>query len=136
MNVWFLTSFPSVVHHGKFFTTPPTPYFCQSFLFDARLYYVSDISFMPESAWETLGKFCSLTPKSPTAEEGTNSLSLAKSSDKKPRIQALIIDCLRIESHMSHFGFPQAIEVARRIGAPRNYLVGSLLFHEIELSFN
>lgn len=42
---------------------------------------------------------------------------------QKPKIQALVIDCLRIDAHMSHFGLGQAVATARRMGAEKTYLV-------------
>lgn len=46
---------------------------------------------------------------------------------RKPRLAAMIIDCLRLEQHMSHFGFPQAVATARRSGAKQTYLVSHFL---------
>ena len=129
-----LTRSPTV-HHGKFFTTPPTPYFCLGFLFDSKIAYLSDVSFVPEAVWDLIAAECTLPSdddsplppdeSGPTAlTNGIDALHLdAPATKTKQRLAALIIDCLRLEQHMSHFGFPQAVSTARRSGAKKTYLV-------------
>ncbi|KWU42648.1 hypothetical protein RHOSPDRAFT_5670, partial [Rhodotorula sp. JG-1b] len=92
---------PLPVHHGKYFTEPPTPFYCLGFLFDRQLAYLSDVSYIP--------------PEIYSRDEGDKD---------KPRLKALIVDCLRVEPFASHFGVGQAVETAKRLGAERNYLVG------------
>lgn len=133
------------VHHGKFFTSPPTPYFCLGFLFDSKIAYLSDVSFVPESVWDLIAEECTLPsddtlppPIRSTPDGITNGIAglhvngvLSNGSNGegtkkvKPRLAALIIDCLRLEQHVSHFGFPQAVATARRSGAKKSYLVRS-----------
>lgn len=108
------------MHHGWFFTSPPTPYSCLGFLFNSQIAYLSDVSFIPESVWSTIASYCTL-PSSVT--NGISSLSLAE-DPPKPILQALVVDCLMARSHVSHFGLPQAVATARRSGALRTYLVG------------
>ncbi|KAL8276368.1 hypothetical protein RQP46_011213 [Phenoliferia psychrophenolica] len=107
---------PLPVHHGQFFTTPPTPYLCLGFLFNSTLCYMSDVSHVPDTVWEILERECALPGTAALSLEG---LSVDEKKEDKPRVHALVIDCLRIEGHMSHFGLGQAVEAARRIGADR-----------------
>lgn len=88
---------PLPVHHGKFFSTPPKPYYCLGFLFDRKLCYLSDVSEVPEEVWSLLEKECSL-PGSEKPQEvvegltnGVNGLTVSE----KSVIQALVVDCLR-----------------------------------------
>ncbi|GAA5909601.1 hypothetical protein JCM8208_007197 [Rhodotorula glutinis] len=92
---------PLPVHHGKFFTTPPSPYTCLGFLFNTSIAYLSDVSFVPPPVWAVLER--------------------ALAGDK---LDALIVDCLRVEPFTSHYGIGQAVQTARRLGARRNYLLG------------
>lgn len=39
----------------------------------------------------------------------------------RPRLQALVIDCTGLALSKSHFGLPQALGTARRLGAERTY---------------
>ncbi|BGP43963.1 hypothetical protein JCM10450v2_008177 [Rhodotorula kratochvilovae] len=92
---------PLPVHHGKFFTTPPSPYTCLGFLFSTSIAYLSDVSYIPPAVWTTIER---------TLGGAT--------------LDALIVDCLRIEPFTSHYGVGQAVQTARRLGARRNYLIG------------
>ncbi|GAA6057190.1 hypothetical protein JCM3770_004369 [Rhodotorula araucariae] len=92
---------PLSVHHGKFFTTPPAPYTCLGFLFDTSLAYLSDVSYIPPAIWTTIER------------------TLAGET-----LDALVVDCLRIEPFTSHYGVGQALQTARRMRARRNYLIG------------
>lgn len=91
---------PATVHHGQFFTTPPSPYTCLGFLFNTSIAYLSDVSHIPPAVWAVLDRELAGT-----------------------RLDALVVDCLRIEEFTSHFGVGQAVQTARRLGARRNYLV-------------
>ncbi|KAK4704860.1 hypothetical protein P7C70_g1345, partial [Phenoliferia sp. Uapishka_3] len=118
---------PLPVHHGKFFSKPPTPYYCLGFLFASRLVYLSDVSDIPQPVWEILERECELPAEWRPIEDGMAKVEINGVNEGrkgKPKIQGLVVDCLRIEGHMSHFGLGQAIEAARRIGAERTYLVG------------
>ena len=66
--------------------------------------YISDVSHIPEDVWSSL-----LTPSS--------------SEETRP-VPLLVLDCLRVTPHTSHFGLKQAVETVRRLGARRSYLVG------------
>ncbi|GAA5982654.1 hypothetical protein JCM11641_002325 [Rhodosporidiobolus odoratus] len=127
---------PLPVHHGKFFTTPPKPYFCLSFLFDSQILYMSDVSYIPTSVWETLGTRLRLPESTITSTSGavangnTNGRprGMGKENNKgqedKPVLQALVIDCLRLEPFTSHFGLGQAVATARQLGVDKSYLFG------------
>ncbi|GAA6044114.1 hypothetical protein JCM8097_003217 [Rhodosporidiobolus ruineniae] len=119
---------PLPVHHGKFFTTPPSPYFCLGFLLARQVCYLSDVSYIPEDVWSALGRYIALPswPPISAAENGAAEKqdAGAKEEEEKSPLKALIIDCLRLEPFTSHFGLGQAMATARRIGAEKNYLIG------------
>ncbi|GAA5875828.1 hypothetical protein JCM8547_005325 [Rhodosporidiobolus lusitaniae] len=108
---------PLPVHHGKFFTTPPSPYFCLGFLLNRQICWLSDVSHIPPAVWSTLFRYL-LLPN----EEGEGEKK--GEGEGKKRLEALVVDCLRLETFTSHFGLGQAVSAARRMGAERNYLVG------------
>lgn len=85
----------------------PIPFKCFAFIINNALIYMSDVSNIPDDAWSTI-----LHPPSPSNEK------------VDPEYQALLIDVLRPEPFVSHFGLDQAISAARRIGAKRNYGFG------------
>lgn len=116
------------MHHGKVFSTPPTPYYCLGFLFDRKIAYLSDVSLVPEEVWDLLEQECSLPdewrPKrAGQVKQVESGMPLQNGHKEKPVLQALVVDCLRIESFTSHFGLGEAVAVARRLGALRTYLV-------------
>ena len=102
------------------------------FLFDSSLLYMSDVrqvdspcssmrseltvlwlrSFIPEDTWTLLSRKLSLP--SPTGSYSSTCRSL-------PRLQALIIDVSGLRLGSSHFGLPQAIATARRLGSRKTY---------------
>ena len=49
--------------------------------------------------------------------------------DKLQGVELFIINTVRKEKHISHFSLPEALEVIKRVGAPRNYLTH--LSHQI-----
>lgn len=120
---------PLPVHHGKIFSTPGAAYYCLGFLFDRKIAYLSDVSLVPEVVWDLLEQECTLPqewrPKKEgevkKVENGVNGVT--GSNVDKPVIQALVVDCLRIETFTSHFGLGEAIGTARRMGATKTYLV-------------
>ncbi|GAA6064299.1 hypothetical protein JCM10212_002479 [Sporobolomyces blumeae] len=137
---------PLPVEHGKFFTTPPKPFLCSGFLFNRQICYLSDVSGIPDSVWATLDHHLDL-PFSRTSSSsartneiestlpvvnGTSSSSTTTTTttgadagaSSKPRLQALVVDCLRLEPFTSHFGLGQAVETAERLGARKTYLIG------------
>lgn len=48
---------------------------------------------------------------------------------KLKNLDVLIINTVRHEKHISHFSLPEALDIIRRVGAPRNYLTH--LSHQI-----
>ncbi|BGP35884.1 hypothetical protein JCM10296v2_007736 [Rhodotorula toruloides] len=122
-----LTVVPLPVHHGKFFTTPPSPYPCLGFLFDSQLAYISDVSHIPDECWEVLSQHISLRLLRKQVENGNGHgvNGMEEEGKEKPRLKALVIDCLRIEPFTSHFGIGQAVHAAQRIGAGRSYLLSA-----------
>ena len=122
-DVCGVTVTPLPVHHGIYFTKKE-PYYCLGFLFNRSIAYVSDVSFIPESTWKLLegaaapvGEARAVTEATDkNAEEvkkdakeavdgpqGTNS-SVRPQAQISTRPPALIIDCLRMYPHTSHFG--------------------------------
>lgn len=122
------------VHHGKFFTDPPTPFYCLGFLFDRQLAYLSDVSYIPPEIYRRVAHYVRLPSASSSSSSWSNGTATTNGNgngygnghdDDKPRLKALIVDCLRVEPFASHFGIGQAVEAARRLGAERTYLVRS-----------
>lgn len=143
MEILGVDVLPLPVHHGKIFSIPGAAYYCLGFLFDRKIAYLSDVSLVPEEVWDLLEAECTLPeewrPKRElevkTVENGVNGFK----KEDKPVIQALVVDCLRIETFTSHFGLGEAIGTARRMGAVKTYLVSWLLLHlqlSTELSHN
>lgn len=81
------------------------PYICHAFKIQDSVLYLSDVSHIPDESWALL--------------EGP-----ALEGEGKPRYAAVIMDCLRPMSHISHFGIREAVNAARRLGARRTYLTG------------
>ncbi|GAA94712.1 hypothetical protein E5Q_01365 [Mixia osmundae IAM 14324] len=98
-DVFGCTVTPLPVHHGSYFHRDE-PYICLGFLFDRAIAYLSDVNFIPEETWQLIR------------------------GSKESSIPICIVDCLRIVPHTSHFGLPQAVATARRMGAQRTYLFG------------
>ncbi|GAA6059941.1 hypothetical protein JCM10212_003081 [Sporobolomyces blumeae] len=104
---------PLPVHHGLYFNKDPVaPLICLGFLFDASLLYMSDVSYIPEDIWDLLSEHLDLP--SPAGGYGGSRTAL-------PRLQGLVIDTAGLRMGLSHFGLPQAIATARRLGAIRTY---------------
>lgn len=74
------------------------------FKIEDKIVYISDVSHIPEDVWSLI-----------TTRDG---------SGADERVPLLVLDCLRLTQHTSHFGLKQAIETVRRVGARRSYLVG------------
>ncbi|CEQ43162.1 SPOSA6832_05065, partial [Sporobolomyces salmonicolor] len=98
------------------------PYFCMGFLFDAKILYLSDVSYIPEEVWSRLSEELDLPFSSPSLTTGVGQLAPSVKQSNKPRLQALVVDCLRIEPFTSHFGLGQAVQTATRLGADKTYL--------------
>lgn len=126
---------PLPVHHGKIFSTPGAPYYCLGFLFDRKIAYLSDVSLVPEEVWDLLERVCTLPeewrPKKEGEVEKVENVVNGWKVEEKPVIQALVVDCLRIETFTSHFGLGEAVGTARRMGALKTYLVSKLASHPI-----
>ncbi|GAA5898286.1 MBL fold metallo-hydrolase [Sporobolomyces salmoneus] len=122
---------PLPVEHGKFFTTPPKPFLCSGFLFNRQICYLSDVSSVPSSVYRTLSHYVDL-PTSPSVtgvkenglESNGHGEEEGEGEGKKPKLQVLIVDCLRLEEFTSHYGLGKAVETIRKLGAKRNYLIG------------
>ncbi|GAA6010398.1 hypothetical protein JCM11491_006304 [Sporobolomyces phaffii] len=117
---------PLPVEHGKFFTTPPKPFLCSGFLFNRQICYLSDVSAVPPSVYDTISRYVDL-PDSPAIIGATENGTVDRVEDddeRKPKLQALIVDCLRLEEFTSHYGLGKAVETVRKLGARKNYLIG------------
>ncbi|KAF8898473.1 beta-lactamase-like protein [Infundibulicybe gibba] len=79
------------------------PYLCFGFKIANELVYLSDVSHIPNDAWPIIS---------------------FKNSQGSGKLPVLVLDCLGLEQHTSHFGIRQAVENARQIGATRTYLTG------------
>ncbi|KAG1826258.1 beta-lactamase-like protein [Suillus subaureus] len=75
------------------------PYLCFGFLIQDTIIYISDVSLIPDDTWALL------------------------ESAKKP-MPVLVLDCLRLRSHMSHMGIQEAVAAVRRLNPSRTYLTG------------
>lgn len=115
---------PLPVHHGRHFSDVPTltpnttrpstpapasageipfqPYICHAFSIGQQIVYMGDVSFIPDETWPHLLS----TPRS-----------------------VVVLDCLRPEFYVSHFGLGEAVTAARKLKPTRTYLTG--LGHEI-----
>ncbi|KAH0590287.1 hypothetical protein H2248_000449 [Termitomyces sp. 'cryptogamus'] len=78
------------------------PYLCFGFKFGHDIVYISDVSYIPEDKW-------------PIVE--------SRPSNGRA-LPVLVLDCLRLRPHTSHFGLENAVDSARRIDATRTYLIG------------
>ncbi|KAM0792027.1 hypothetical protein ACM66B_006254 [Microbotryomycetes sp. NB124-2] len=107
---------PVPVNHGVYFSDKKRALVCLGFLINQDVFYLSDVSFIPESSWLLLGKYVDL-PSAPRARSTLDPLA-----QPKPRLQGLIIDCTGLKLSKSHFGLPQAIGTSRRFGSPKTYL--------------
>lgn len=76
------------------------PYICYGFKIQDRLVYISDVSHIPDDTWSLLER----------NQNGTHPV--------------LVLDCLRLLKHTSHFGINEAVTNARRLGAKRTYCTG------------
>lgn len=101
---------------------------CSGFLFNRQICYLSDVSAVPPPVYRLLSQYVEL-PTSPSVT-GVSENGLEKNEDnQKPKLQVLIVDCLRLEEFTSHYGLGKAVETIRKLGAKKNYLVSFLTFH-------
>lgn len=92
-------------------TKEPTPFKCFAFIINNALVYMSDVSNIPEEAWQVIHH----PPAPPSSSSAVPS---------PPLYQTFIVDVLRPAPFVSHFGLDQAVLAARRLGAKKNYLIG------------
>jgi hypothetical protein len=71
--------------------------------------YISDVSWISEESWAILNR--------------------PSISDPSHRYDVAVIDCLRPQPHISHYGIKEAVDVSRRLDAKRTYLTG--FAHEV-----
>lgn len=93
--------------------------------------YLSDISYIPSKTWNTM-----IRAMEPLVSRTNGTLSKdIIGRDKLPfpataaspapgTLPCLILDCLRLEPHVSHLSFCQALSVAQKLGASETFLVG------------
>ena len=111
---------PLPVHHGAYFTDPPKPYYCNGFLFDRSIVYLGDVSYVPESIYESIAALPDL-----------DSLSLVNGHQEKKQLPILIIDALKIIPHSSHYGIGQTMSSICRLNPQRTYILGFGMFFTI-----
>ena len=85
------------------------PYLCHAFKIQDSVIYLSDVSWISEESWAVLNQ--------PSVSNPSHQYAVA------------IVDCLRPQAHISHYGIREAVNVARRIDARRTYLTG--FAHEV-----
>ncbi|KAH9968723.1 beta-lactamase-like protein [Russula dissimulans] len=78
------------------------PYFCYGFKIQDSVVYLSDVSWISEEAWGVLDQI----------------------NDPSHQYAVAVVDCLRPDPHISHYGIKEAVNVARRINGKRTYLTG------------
>ena len=126
-----VTVTPLPVYHGIYFTKKE-PYYSLGFIFNRSIAYISDVSYIPESTWELLlgeaehgiahpHRYTEKTSKKPQhvvqdvkdmLENGTSSGSNGHHShhyskshgSRQGAPPVLVVDCLRVYPHTSHFG--------------------------------
>lgn len=105
-------------------------YVCGS-RFDGKLVYLSDISYIPGKTWTTMIR--AIEPSTSASSElptndtiGPDKLPFppTAASLSKGHLACLILDCLRLEPHVSHLSFCQALSITQRLSARETYFVG------------
>ncbi|KAH8924897.1 hypothetical protein BT69DRAFT_1318591 [Atractiella rhizophila] len=84
-------------------TMRKTPYYCLGYLIDDSIAYLSDVSQIPPQVWHRLHSSYQLTGR---------------------HLDVLVIDCLRLLPHISHYGLPQALLTSGLLHPTRTYLTG------------
>jgi len=94
-----VTPAPSAPVSGRVTPEVPAtqPYLCFSFVINSSILYMSDVSFIPDSAWTEF---------------------------LRHQFQVVIVDCLKVDPLSSHFGIAEAYETAQRLKPQRTYLTG------------
>jgi hypothetical protein len=70
---------------------------CFGFIFGDFMVYMSDVSHIPEDAWKTIQ---SRSPASLSLDGSGSGHEISTQA----RYKVLIVDCLKLEPHTSHFG--------------------------------
>ncbi|CUA72366.1 Putative hydrolase C777,06c [Schizosaccharomyces pombe 972h-] [Rhizoctonia solani] len=99
-------------------TTKFKPYLCFGFIFGDFMVYMSDVSHIPDDTWETIHS------RSPSLGSPKSSGSSSDLAAQTHRYKLLVVDCLKLEPHTSHFGIQGALNTAKRVNAHRTYMVG------------
>jgi hypothetical protein len=95
----------------------PRPYICLGFIFWDFMVYISDVSYIPEDVWEAI------RPSTLVSDDWSkpNKLVTVPSSlnlnAQTRRFKVLVVDCLRLQPHTSHFG----IQVSMSYVGSTNY---------------
>lgn len=126
-----ITVTPLPVYHGVYFVKKE-PYYSLGFIFNRSIAYISDVSYIPESTWDILlGKTAASTGRphvetletaknaDQTVDDAVHTLTngpVANGYNQSNRTETtenstasgippiLVIDCLRVYPHTSHFG--------------------------------
>ncbi|KAG8763831.1 hypothetical protein FRC11_011500 [Ceratobasidium sp. 423] len=101
----------------------PNPYLCFGFIFGDFMVYMSDVSHIPDDAWKTIHS------KPPAFSNLKDSSSSSDPATQTRRFKVLVIDCLKLEPHTSHFGIQGALDTAKRVdwGIIGEYIEGRKL---------
>ncbi|CAE6432985.1 unnamed protein product [Rhizoctonia solani] len=98
-------------------TAKPKPYLCFGFIFGDFMVYMSDVSHIPDDAWKTIHSKYPVSSNLNVSSPGCDLIA-------QNRYKVLVVDCLKLEPHTSHFGLQDALDTAKRINAHRTYMVG------------
>ena len=82
------------------------------FVFGGSISYLSDVSHIPDGVYEQIDE---------AAAARSRRLGLSDT-----RLPLLVLDCLKVLNHPSHFGLAQSIDALQRIRPLRTYFVSSL----------
>ncbi|KAG9103846.1 hypothetical protein FRC06_007524, partial [Ceratobasidium sp. 370] len=103
----------------------PKPYLCYGFIAGDFMVYLSDVSYIPQDAWQTIELSVSTSGRDTKLDESMVALSMNDGElARSKRYKLLVIDCLKLEAHTSHFGLQGTVEAARRLNAKRTYMIG------------
>jgi hypothetical protein len=133
---------------------PVQPYYCLGFIFHPHIVYLSDVSFIPPAVWDKLlltdGARSALEdlkadPHRPDAAASADWLTPPASPPTTPEDELLadagalssplagqprkpwpvvMLDCLFLTTHTSHFGLIDALGAILQLGAAKTYLFG------------
>ena len=105
-----------------------TPFWCYGFLFEGKVLYFSDTSFIPTRTWNKLYKAVGGGEIGENSTAGPQPRLLPFSAEEPDlpagKIETFILDCLRISDHPSHLSYVQALSLAMKTKAKETYLVG------------